>query len=70
MVGLRVLKLIALLLALGAAATAAEKSGELPNGLYADFTTSQGEFTARLKEVFTRAATTKKIASLLAQSSQ
>lgn len=34
-------------------AGAAEKSGELPNGLYAVFTTSEGVFTARLYEKYT-----------------
>ena len=32
---------------------AAEKNGELPNGLYAIFTTSEGVFTARLYEKYT-----------------
>jgi peptidyl-prolyl cis-trans isomerase A (cyclophilin A) len=50
---LRISNQIAILLVLGAAATAAEKSGELPNGLYAVFTTSEGEFTAKLYEKYT-----------------
>jgi peptidyl-prolyl cis-trans isomerase A (cyclophilin A) len=32
---------------------AADKKGELPNGLYAVFTTSEGEFTANLYEKYT-----------------
>jgi cyclophilin family peptidyl-prolyl cis-trans isomerase len=50
--GLRILNLIAIALALGTVVFAAEK-GELPNGLYAVFTTSQGEFTAKLNEKYT-----------------
>ncbi len=51
--GLRILNRIAILLALAAAAMAAGKPGELSNGLYAVFTTSEGEFTAKLYEKYT-----------------
>jgi peptidyl-prolyl cis-trans isomerase A (cyclophilin A) len=50
---LRLLNRLAILLMVGAMAFAAEKSGELPNGLYAVFTTSAGEFTAKLYEKYT-----------------
>lgn len=48
---------LAVLIAIAALApsftAAAEKSGDLPNGLYAVFTTSEGVFTAKLYEKYT-----------------
>jgi peptidyl-prolyl cis-trans isomerase A (cyclophilin A) len=43
----------ALAILIGAPLFGADKKGELPNGLYAVFTTSEGEFTARLYEKYT-----------------
>lgn len=44
---------LAIIIAIATSANAGEKSGDLPNGLYAVFTTSEGVITAKLYEKYT-----------------